>query len=95
MPPKAKSARTFPVLKGWMAADDKARCPDTIPWKMVESMRKQIEANHGRTLEDLANYGLSPLELWLAARGQDLPRGRIYERQEAQALDWLIKQVAV
>jgi hypothetical protein len=47
------------VRRGW---------PSRVPWSFVERWRKQIEENHGRTLEQLAiSNGLTPVELWLAA----------------------------
>ena len=47
--------KTFPIL-----IDYKIRNYDgirTVPWDFIEPARKQIEANHGQTLERLAERG--------------------------------------
>ena len=57
------SGRRFPVLLGdqrliWRGV------PDSIPWEAISSHERQARANHGRSLDALAERGgLSPYEL--------------------------------
>lgn len=55
--------RRFPILLNKMqrAAYD---CPGTVPWDLVEPHEKRALANHGQSLERLAERGgLDPVEL--------------------------------
>jgi hypothetical protein len=63
----------FPVLhmRGVATSEEMQHWPRSVPLTLVEPWRKAIEANHRRTLEQLAKSGgLTPQELWLAAHGK-------------------------
>jgi len=55
--------RRFPVLLGRQRSVW-AGVPDSIPWNAVSAHEHQVRANHGQSLEILAQRGgLSPYEL--------------------------------
>lgn len=79
---------TFPVLNQQNCRpSERKSMPRSVPWSFVETFRAQAEANHGQTLERLAQRGgLAPEEMWLAAHGHRLFRVKV---DEQVAIDWL------
>jgi hypothetical protein len=82
--------REFPIQ---LRQEDRAvGMPDSVPWSVVETWKKQVERNHGQTLERLAERGgLSPEELYCAASGQSvsvLIGGTLGKSQEELA-EWV------
>ncbi len=67
---------TFPIL---LSARDRREHPDwpaSVPWRLAEAVRAQAEANHGQSLERLAERGgLCPVEFVLAHNGRKLYDG--------------------
>ena len=62
--------RQFPVLLNYQERKMHPECPRSVPWQFVETFREQARANHGQTLERLAERGgLDPCEMWNAAHG--------------------------
>lgn len=85
--------RRFPVIKGQSRLPQvvRDRWPRSVPWSFVEAFRDQAEANHGQTLERLAERGgLGPDEMWLAAHGLGLFRSKVQPPTEAECGEWLI-----
>lgn len=85
----------FPILHdcSTVPASMKRDWPKWVPWAFVERWRAQIEANHKRTLEQLARSGgLTPVELWLAAH--DRGPGDYAMTTEHIAARWLIAELA-
>ena len=83
------AGKRFPVLtsskfRTWMTG-----LPVSVPWEFVELFRKQAELNHGQTLEQLAERGLSPEEMWLAANGCDLSTIGAQEFDVRALRDWI------
>lgn len=65
-----------------------------IPWEFAEKHRKQMEKNHGQTLERLAErHGLSVWEMWCAMRGLDPCRYK-YDKNAADAYESALQQAA-
>lgn len=61
--------RRFPVLTTGQSHD--ANVPTSVPWEWIARFARQAEANHGQTLERLAERsGLGADEMWLVAHGK-------------------------
>ena len=83
----------FPVLLQSAAISrvEMRSWPCSILWAMAERWREQIERNHGAPLERIAaRGGLTPQELWCAAREQSQFAGGISERDAAA---WLATEI--
>jgi len=62
----------------------------SVPWSFADRFRTSIEANHGQTLERLANRGgLSPGELMCAGCSQKLSYLITHKIKETTAMVWL------
>lgn len=64
----------YPILWGYIEKDLKEKI-EYYPLSYVENHRKQIESNHGQTIEQLADRGgLHPAELYMAMIGMRATR---------------------
>ena len=56
--------RKFPVLRSYISREQRKCCPESIPWKLVESHEERVMTNHHQSLERLAERGgLAPCEI--------------------------------
>lgn len=87
------SERRFPVLnQQHCRRSEQKTMPRSVPWEFAERFRVRAEANHGQTLERLAERGgLAPEEMWLAAHGHGLFKVEIGLQD---AIDWLLAEIA-
>lgn len=84
----------FPIMPalGERKTDPGAR--SSIPWAMIAPHEAQAQANHGQSLERLADrQGLSPLEAVVVLENRPFPFGDI--RAERLARTWLESHVAL
>ena len=66
-----------------------------VPWEMAESARKQIEHNHGQTLERLAaRGGLSYAELYCGVKGLSIGAILKNELPSDEQIEFVIKGMA-
>ena len=91
---ETKKPETFPVLISREIRDNRFfnDQPRTVPFGFVEAHRRQIEANHGRRLEQLlAGGGLDWIELYAAAIGCDSYDKRVTSMTPIAVCDALAK----
>lgn len=84
--------RKFPIIVD--SEGTKAPCPSWIPWDAIEPYEGHAQANHGQTLERLAERGgLGPEEAYLVMTGRRW-RGEVFsEAFEKEACAFLDKIV--
>lgn len=80
-------ARRFPIL------GDRTRKIRSVDWEVVDTVRDQIEANHGRTVEELAAVGgLTARELLAALRGERY-HGVLMRRSLAEVEEEIVDRI--
>lgn len=80
--------RRFPVMVGVGGGF-------SVPWSLVEPFERQAQANHGQSLERLAERGgLSPFELWAVMHScpRDVARAQL---SDETAHRWALSLVSL
>lgn len=84
--------KQFPLLKTSSQRREYPDWPDGIPWAMIREHARQAIANHGQSLERLAERGgLSPLEMMCVLLGKELG---YYGLLTHDAVEFIIRAVA-
>lgn len=66
------STKQFKVLMQGLSREQKAECPPSIPWAMIEPHEAQAKRNHSQTLQRLNERGgCAPNEIYAIMHDRD------------------------